>query len=394
MNSSFDVSDLLARPEAEQRSHGYFHTLREILQQPDTWLDTCRRTLARAPDLARLTDGIAWLALTGSGSSLFAGDCVRPALRRQLGITVEAVAAGDLLLHGAGALPAGRPGLLVSMARSGDSPESGAALDLLLAREPHTRHLVITCNDAGRLATAYRGDPRVPVIVLDDRTNDRGLAMTGSLTNMALAARFLGAPLDPETYRPLCEQLSRACAGLLRTAPAALARAATAGFRRAVFLGSGARYGAARESALKLLELTAGRVATLAETYLGLRHGPMSFIDRETLLVCYLSSDPLLRAYETDLIHELGRKQLGSSMLIAGLDIPPDLPRAAGTAIEYAGAGTACEDIPLLDVVVGQLLAFFRSLAEGLSPDTPCESGVIHRVVEPFALHQAGSRPA
>ena len=132
-----------------------------------------------------------------------------------MGVTAEAIGAGTLLTHGVAALPSGRPGLLISMARSGDSPESVAAVSLVIDAEPCMRHLAITCNHAGHLYTTYRDDPRVDVILLDDRTNDRSLAMTSSLTNMSLAARFLGLCGAPDRYRRLCERLSRICGDLL-----------------------------------------------------------------------------------------------------------------------------------------------------------------------------------
>jgi tagatose-6-phosphate ketose/aldose isomerase len=400
VNPNLNVRELLAHAEAEQISRGYGHTFREILQQPDTWRDTCGRVLEASPAIGRMADGIASVVLTGSGSSLFAGECVRLALQRDLGITTAAIGAGDLLTQGTAALPSGRPGLLISIARSGDSPESAAAISLLLDAEPQMRHLAITCNPAGRLATEYGGDPRVEVIMLDDRTNDRSLAMTSSVTNMALAARFVGMGHAmrhaPNRYRLLCERLSRACEELLRSALDPLARVAALGFRRAVFLGNGSRFGAAREAALKMLEMTDGRVATLAETYLGVRHGPLSFIHKDTLVVCFLSSDALVRAYESDLIRGLDRKQLGAAKVIVGENIPPALLRDGDTALECPGLAEIGDDnAPVLDAVVGQLLAFFRCLAEGLHPDSPCVSGAIHRVVESFPLYEsAGNRQA
>ena len=132
---------------------------------------------------------------------------------------------------------------------------------------------------------------------------------------------------------------------------------------------------------------------TLSETYLGVRHGPMSFIHDDTLVVCFFSSDPLLRAYESDLLRELDRKRLGLAKVIVGEHIPAALLRAGDTAIECPGLREiGDENAPLLDVVVGQILAFFRCLAEGLRPDSPCESGIIDRVVQPFPLHAAAGR--
>jgi tagatose-6-phosphate ketose/aldose isomerase len=383
--------ELRGAPVEDQRRRGYYHTLREIFQQPETWRDTCERVLARGGDLDRLMDGVKSVALTGSGSSLYAGECARLALRQELGITVDAAGAGSVLTHGSAALPAGRPAVLVSLARSGDSPESGAAVAQMLEAEPDVRHLVITCNQGGHLATAYRADPRVHVIVLDERTNDRSLAMTSSATNMWLAARFLGMRRTPDRYRALCEQLSRAGEQLLQNASEALSRVAGIGFRRAVFLGSGSRAGAARESALKMLELTAGRVTTLCESYLGVRHGPMSYIHEDTLLVCFFSSDPLLRAYESDLITELNRKRLGMAKVILGEKVPVGLAGEADTVIDCPGpAEIGDENATALDLVAGQLLACFRSIAEGFHPDSPSESNVISRVVGSFTVYPAG----
>ena len=384
-------------PEAsreDQERQGYFHTLREILQQPSTWLDTGERMLSKAPELSRRMEGIRSLVLTGSGSSEYAGDCVRLALQNALGISTQTVGGGALLTHGAGAIPPERPGLMISLARSGDSPESVGAVSLMLESEPQIRHMVITCNQEGRLATTYRNDPRVQVIALDERTNDRSLVMTSSFTNMVLASRSLGLLHAPDRYRTLCWELSGRADALLKTSFDTLARVAGRNFGRALFLGSGSRFGAARESALKMLEMTAGRVVAMSETYLGLRHGPMSSIHSDTFVVCFLSSDPQVRAYESDLIRELNRKKLGLGKLIFGEHIPQNLAGPTDVMLECGGSATlADEDWPILDVIVGQILAFFKCREEGLQPDSPSSDGVINRVVQGFALHRQEATP-
>jgi tagatose-6-phosphate ketose/aldose isomerase len=301
------------------------------------------------------------------------------------------IGSGMVLTHGAMALPPLRPLLMVSLARSGDSPESVGALQLLLDNEPEIRHLVVTCNAKGKLATRYRRDPRVSVVLLDDRTNDRSLVMTSSFTSLALAARSLGLLNAPERCRSLSQQLSSISEPLINTHFEALASVGRREFRRAVFLASGWGFGGLREAALKMLEMTAGRVGTLCETYLGVRHGPMSYIDHDSLVVCFLSSELKLRAYETDLLRELDRKQLGLLKLIAGENIPRDLLRENDVAIDLPGLGAVGdENASVVHVIVGQLLAFFRCFKEGLRPDSPSESGVISRVVESFRLHTEG----
>jgi tagatose-6-phosphate ketose/aldose isomerase len=392
---SRELGRLLGAPAEEQDRLGYRHTLREIGQQPLTWLETTEGALESldvvSAALARVRgDGRSGtVLLTGSGSSLYAGECLSPALQATLRIPVRAVAAGEILTHPAGWLPPSGPCLVVSLARSGNSPESCGVLDTLHDSASDCHHLVITCNRAGRLATSYRGDPRVSAVVLDDKTCDRSLVMTSSFTNMVLAGQLLGRTEDPDTYRARGTAVARLGAELLLDHVDALARAARSHYRSAVYLGSGCRYGSAREGALKMLEMTAGRVTTFPETYLGLRHGPMAAVDGGALVVCFLSTDPVVRAYEADLVRELNRKNLGARKVIVGHDVPDDLPGADDVVLDLPGLDAIGDDgAPLVDVLVGQLLAFFRCLSIGLRPDMPSDHGVISRVVEDFAIHR------
>ena len=383
-----EAARLLSAPEEEQHRRGYFHTLREIFQQPSSWVHTAEQMSLLASDLRRCLAGIRNLVLTGSGSSEYAGHCVRLALQDQLAVNTLAVAGGMLLTHGTKALPIERPGLVVSLARSGDSPESVGALALLLELDPQLRHLVLTCNANGKLATSFPGDSQVQVIALDDGTNDRSLVMTSSFTNLVIAAQFLGFLQSPELYQSRCRKLSGIAGELLQDHFGTLAQVASLNFQRAVFLGTGAGLGAARESALKMLEMTAGKVSAMSETYLGLRHGPMSYVHSDTLVVCFLSSDPTVRAYECDLMRELDQKNLGLLKVVVGDDVPADVVRDHDVVIDCPGLAEADDNgAPVIDVVVGQLLGFFRSMHEGLRPDSPSESGVINRVVQSFTLH-------
>jgi tagatose-6-phosphate ketose/aldose isomerase len=390
-----EVGALLAATPQGQDARGYTHTLREICQQPITWIETASRVAGRVSlfeeSLAAVNaDGAPGaVVLTGSGSSLYAGECLSLALQSALGIPVHPIPAGMVLTDPRGCLAARVPSLLVSFARSGNSPESCGAVDAVRESMPLCRHLVITCSGQGRLATRYRDDARTATVVLDDRTADRSLVMTSSFTNMVLAGRLLASTRDAAGYRARVSTLARQAADLLLRQADALARIARSEYRTAVYLGSGNRYGAAREAALKMLEMTSGQVKTFPETYLGLRHGPMCAIDDEVLVVCFLSSDPVTRAYEVDLVRELNRKKLGARKVIVGPGVPADIVFAKDVVIDSPGlASVADEDAPVLDVVVGQLLAFFRCLHIGLRPDEPSDEGVISRVVGDFAIHR------
>ena len=149
------AAQLLSLSEDEQHRLGYFHTLREICQQPATWLETGRLLPKYSSALIDCTEGLSSLFLTGSGSSEYAGDCVRSALRKALNMDVQAIPSGALLTHVGYAMPVARPSLMVSLARSGDSPESVGALTLVRKIAPEIRHLVLTCNREGKLAKTF-----------------------------------------------------------------------------------------------------------------------------------------------------------------------------------------------------------------------------------------------
>jgi|SRR5438067_3830106 len=382
------IAELLARSPQEQESRGYFHTLREICQQPSTWISTSRQMCGSISSLRSCVGDITNLVLTGSGSSEYAGHCLHLVLQNELAITTQPISAGLVLTHGAKALPPLRPGLMVSFARSGDSPESEGALSLLLETQPEFRHLVLTCNAKGKLAQKFRKHPGVHVIALDDVTNDRSLVMTSSFTNLVLAARVIGLLDATERYEALCRALSAIAAALIEKYFGTFARIGEMGFKRAVFLGSGSRVGAAREAALKMAEMTAGGVTSIWESYLGLRHGPMSCVHRDTLIVCFLSSDKNLRAYEADLLRELDQKHLGLLKVVVGERVPQNVLREGDVAIECPGlTEVGDENAPVIDVIAGQLLGFFRCIQDGLRPDSPSRDGVISRVVQSFTLH-------
>jgi len=386
---SAELDRLLARDADEQRRAGYADTLREILQQPQTWRDTVALIAAPAA-AAALSLALASLpehiVLTGSGSSAHVGECLATVLQAALRIPCRAIPAGDLLTHARGMLVPGRA-LVVSIARSGDSPESAAVVDAILTNAPACTHLVVTCNANGGLATRYRDEPRVRVLLLDARTNDRSLVMTSSFTNLLLAGGALAA--NPG-YAAQTARAADIAQRLFDRHANALATIARKDFAAAVYLGSGPALGAARESALKMLEMSGGAVTTMAETFLGLRHGPMSALNRPSLVVAFLSAQANARDYEYDLLRELAGKQLGMARVIVGENIPADVVAARDLAIDLPGLDGLDETHRhMLAVVVGQLLAFFRCLHLGQKPDAP-SAGVLTRVVESFAIH-AGS---
>jgi len=387
------LADLLRRAPAEQIRSGYADTAREIAQQPDTWPETARTAVNARPVLRALLGaadvrpgGAGLVVLSGSGSSLYVAECAAMPLQQALQTTVRAIPSGQMLTHLDGCVSPGRPGLCLSLARSGDSPESTAVVDQVLAARPAWQHLIITCNGAGRLATRYAGRPGMARLILAERTCDRSLVMTSSFTNLLLATHMLASLDDPGSYLAQVDRLG-AVARYVLDHSAVLATTARGAFRSAMFLGSGSRLGAAREAALKMVEMTAGGVPAAADTFLGLRHGPMSSVHADTLVICFLASDPVTRAYELDVIRELNQKQLGTRLII-GDHVPTDVVRNEDAVLDCCGLARAGDELAATtDVLAGQLLALFRCLSAGLRPDAPSRHNVINRVVEDFALY-------
>lgn len=390
---------LLEFSAGRKRELGIEHTPREIAQQPGSWLGTlalCKRLQPQLRAFLRTQAGRPVL-LVGAGTSDFVGRSLERLLERRWHTPVRAVASTELLTGMDDWLRADAPALCISFSRSGDSSEGVAAIEEMFRRFPDVAHLVVTCNTDGAMARLARARSESYALVLDPETNDRGLAMTSSFSNMVIAGQALGYLDDLDGYGATVQQLARAAESLLPRAADAAAKMAKSGFRRVCFLGSGALAATAAESALKVQELTAGRIFTMSQSFLGLRHGPLSFIDRETLVVAYLASDEQVRPYETDLLRELQQKELGATIVATGFGVTHEGLRAAQIVLDLSagkGDGKPVPDglRPPLDVILGQLLGLFCSMEVGLKPDTPSPTGAISRVVSHVKIHSAQSQ--
>jgi len=339
----------------------------EIYQQPELW----PLTAAKAQHFAAQSPPISathTVVFTGAGTSAYAAAAIAAAWAGMVAIPTT-----DLLTETA---PFGSGGTLISLARSGDSPESAAVVERVQREFPQVRQLAITCNGNGRLAHT-RG---VEVLVLDPRTNDRSLAMTGSFSNLVLAGLCL---LHPASLSHQVDSLSSNCAALLASWDARARRIAQILPNRVFVLASPPLFPAAREAALKITELSNGEIVAMAETYLGLRHGPMAALRRDSLVLCFLSSSRTRRQYEDDLLHELRTKRLGRVIAIAGANSPElfdeHIPAAAPHLADIHRTP--------FEVIFPQLLAFHLSGACGVNPDRPSPADVISRVVQGVTIY-------
>jgi tagatose-6-phosphate ketose/aldose isomerase len=393
------LARLLALPATEKETRGLVHTPREILQQPTTWRRTYEKVLQLAPSIEDflLRAGLSGSAqrpltilLVGAGSSDYVGKCLCALLQKQWSCEVQAVPSTDLLTNMEEYVLPGRSYLWISFSRSGDSSEGVAVLKSALERYPEVRQLIVTCNERGQMARSFNDRANVFSIVLDEEVNDRGLAMTSSFSNMVIVGQALAHLRELKTYDAILDDLSTAASLVLPAAADLCERLVREGFAKVCFLGTGPLKGVATESALKVLELTDGRVMSFSESFLGLRHGPLAAIDRDTLVVGFLSGDEKRRAFELDLVKEICDKRLTGKCAVVSPSGRGDSP-VSGLRENTIVLGFRHEIAdfyrPPVDVLVGQLVGLFASLREGLRPDTPSPQGAISRVVSHVTIY-------
>jgi len=391
------LSTLLELPLQERAERGLEHTPREIWQQPETWGTTYKICSSRRSDLqealcrAGIGRGSAspTVYLAGAGTSDYTGRALAPLLRRRWSCDVWAVPSTTLLTEFEEFHVSGKEYLWISFSRSGDSPEGVAVLERALDRNRAIHHLVITCNAKGKMAElCARHSDRAFALVLDDTVNDRGLAMTSSFSNMLIAGECVAHLDDLDRFGAVVSQLCDAGRQFVPLAAEVAAEITTLACNRACFVGSGVLRGVADECALKVVELSAGKITTLAETPLGLRHGPMSNVDANTLFAAFLSSEPRRRGYELDLLREIDRKRLGRVRIAVTTGDAGDVADLADYRLTLGLPSDFPDNCrPALDVILGQLLGLFASMRCGLKPDLPSPNGAITRVVQPIKLY-------
>jgi tagatose-6-phosphate ketose/aldose isomerase len=383
------LNELLQLAPAEKSSRGLVFTASEIAAQAELWPTTYERFASFLPTLRPFLEQFLahprkCAVLCGAGTSEYVGYCIEGLLRRRLGVPVSVASTTALVVNPQDVFVPGHATLLVSFARSGSSPESLGAVRIAESLGDPVYHLVLTANADGELAREAASLKRARLLSLDPRTNDRSLAMTAAFSNLVVAGQGLAHAGSFSEYERLFARIAEAGASMLARAPDALAELARADFDRAVFLGDGAHFGTAIESRLKLQEMTGGAVMCAYDTFPGLRHGPEAVINGRTLVVAFLSEDSFARRYELDLLSELRAKHIGRAVL-AVADRAGEAVSLADVCVEYDPDGKLAlpaDYAPPVQVIAGQLLALFRSLALGLKPDNPSEAGIIHRVVE------------
>jgi tagatose-6-phosphate ketose/aldose isomerase len=312
---------------------------------------------------------------------------VEGAMQRNTGINTYSVATTHLVTHPQDYFEKDTPTLLISFARSGNSPESVAAAKFADKYCLNCYHLIITCNKDGDLAR-FSSKNKNLVFLLPPNSNDKSLAMTGSYTGMLLAAILLSDFDNLDTKESTINTLVEYSKVLLYQRLKDVKNIASIPFKRAVFLGSGPLYGTAMESHLKLQELTDGFVICKNDSYLGFRHGPKAVVDEDTLIVYFFSNNEDVIRYEIDLVNDMNTgkqplRQIGISVKELNISTINELFVLKNNQTMNIDE----EYLSVCYILLGQLLGFFKSLDLNLQPDSPSKTGAISRVVTGVTIY-------
>lgn len=366
---------------------GAVNTAREICQQPDVWGLTYQRILEEKALISEfLQEACAFnhlkVVLTGAGTSAYIGDILSQSFQQIFGKNTWAFATTDLVTHPQRYFCAEDTLLLVSFARSGNSPESVAVIELAESLCHRVFHLVVTCNENGELVRIAQ-EKKSYVVFLPEETNDKGLAMTSSFTSMLLAGILISRIDCLEDCKSQVDRLIACAEGFLLNEVEGLRAVSGIAFDRAVFLGSGPLRGVACESQLKLQELTSGQVICKFDSYLGIRHGPKVVINDKTLVVFIFSNDSHARHYEVDFVKSLNASKSGLYLIGVGENSLTDLDLDLYVPLSSDGkVGLDDDFLAIISVLPAQILGFYKAIDLGLFPDSPSVDGAISRVVQ------------
>ena len=374
-------------------------TYNEIHQQPAMWRKELEALLQSKAAISAFmhkyltpeTD----IVLTGAGTSAFIGDAICPVMRG-MWHNVRSVPTTDLITHAEYLLEADRPLLLISFARSGNSPESVGAVNLANKICKNVAHVYITCNKNGKLAQQAvesqksKEESNILLLQLPEETDDKSLAMTSSFSTMLLTCLMLGHIDTLEDDAEMIEKAVKNAEAVIERYEEPLKAIAERPFERGVFLGSGALKGIAEECHLKLQELTDGAVVCKFDSFLGFRHGPKAVVNDKSIVVYLVTDDEKVQRSERDLVRQVDGNNQPVAQIIVAAGAKPALEGVNADLLVQMPFGKADTDfygiVPY--VLVGQLLGFYASLAHGLTPDAPSVSGNFHRVVEGVTIYE------
>lgn len=375
---------------------GGYRTSEEIHHQPRLWNETLETINSNKEKISnyineKLEEKHVRIILTGAGTSAYVGDTAAPYLSRLLGVKVDAVATTDIVSSPKDYLDKETATVLVSFARSGNSPESVAVYELAEKLVDNLSQVIITCNKDGNLGKRSKCNDKNLVVLMPEESNDKGFAMTSSFSCMLLTILLIFDMKNLSENMNIIKNIIGNGERILENEIDEILKLVKLGYDRVVYLGASALKGLSREAALKNLELTSGQVNASSESILGFRHGPKSVVNDKTLIFIFMSNDEYTRKYDKDLLRELHNDGGKKKVVALTYNKDSELEEIADKTFlvnknEYENIDDAF--IALTYIIYAQIFANLYSLQLGISPDNPRPDGTVNRVVKGVIIHQ------
>lgn len=364
-----------------------FYTLKEIEQQKRLWLETINLVKEKKEEIKSFLDKNDFknrkIIFTGAGTSEFVGNSITPAL----GGNVLSIATTDIVSNPENYLKKDEKVILISCARSGNSPESVATVKLADEIIDDVCHILITCNKDGKLAINKKNDKKALVLLMPEESNDKGFAMTSSFTCMSLTGLLIFNLESLEKIEDIMKnQVEKIKDEDMKSLIDSLI---TLDISRIVYLGSSCLKGVAEEAALKCLELTAGHMSLHYNSPLGFRHGPKSIINDTTMIITLLSNNDYTRKYELDLLKEMCNENKKKVLVTLDMKNSDEARKNSHYYYTFNNDDTNAEDVfnMFSYIYFAQLFAFYKSKSFGINPDNPCPTGEVNRVVQGVIIY-------
>ena len=325
----------------------------ELQSQPRVWEQTIARVtelFAGAPDSLPTA---AEIVLCGCGSAYNCALAVAPIFRAVAHICVRAEQAADVALYPEAHLWRPQESLVVAFSRSGTTEETTSAL--MAAHDLGAATFAITCRADSPIPSEADG-----ALVLEFADEASAITTRSTSAMMVACQMIAGLAGGNGAYVEGIKRLPGLGDSLLRQAGELHNLATDPGLRRFVVLGASHLYGAAREGALKLTEMTL--LPTEASPALDYSHGAI-VVAGEDLLAVVLGTEAA-RAQEAELVADLAAR--GAATLVIG---PHRVPQATVSLKVEAGGGDSIA-APLM-LLMPQVLAYQKAQALGLNPDAP-----------------------
>ena len=374
-----------------------FNTAKEILQQPKLWKETLEIFRNSEKSLKEYFKKIGFgkefdIVFTGAGTSEYVGNILEPLLNKNETGEFKSIATTDILNNPLNYMKKNKKTLVVSFARSGDSPESAGVIDIADKLIDEVYHLFITCNKDGALAKRAVGNEKIFLLLMPEESNDKGFAMTSSFSCMLLSGILAFSKNSEEVIEEMLKIIDIA-EKELKNKYVEIKEIAEQEHKRIVVLGSGILKGLAQELSLKVMELSAGKVVSVNNTTLGFRHGPKAIVNEETIVFELVNQDEYAMKYDEGLLEEMSEDKSADKLIAYNVSNNNSIEESTYKVIkpdESDREKIKNRELASLFIylIYGQTYAFFKSQYLGNTTDNPFPSGEVNRVVKKFKVHR------